>query len=305
MSPLYPILVFALLFTGLTAAAQSGPEADLQKSFGTLRESARKTAAEASKRKAEAAQNLVTVSIAPAKEPKSQWWEKVLRRNAMFADNARLMSQQFNLPGPLPVRFVECQDANAWYSAEPAPHIDICYQLLRRSAALLKPAVPPEHLTQSVLLSALWTFYHELGHALIHVYDLPTVGKEEDAVDQLSTLILLGSDEGGVQAVQIAAVEFFRTGERAEKDIADASKRGQNLEFPFWDVHSLDKQRFYEMLCLAYGKNPTENADLITEGLLPKERAEGCEYEYQKTDRAWDALLAPHLRQSPAPAAKP
>ena len=135
---------------------------------------------------------------------------------------------------------------------------------------------------EAALASEHYTLFHELGHALIHIYDIPAVGREEDAVDQFSALILLEGGEGGYQALQMAIALYHQSGlDRKEQ--------------PFWDVHSLDHQRHYDMLCLMYGKDPKKHADLVP-GLLPKERADGCEDEYRRLDAAWDKLLAPHLK---------
>ena len=43
---------------------------------------------------------------------------------------------------------------------------------------------------QFVTSNVLAAFYHELGHALIDVLQLPVLGKEEDAADTLSALLV-------------------------------------------------------------------------------------------------------------------
>ena len=51
-------------------------------------------------------------------------------------------------------------------------------------------------------------FFHELGHCLIDVWDLPTTGREEDAVDQLAMFVLLdGTPEG--EGMVLSAATFF------------------------------------------------------------------------------------------------
>jgi hypothetical protein len=52
------------------------------------------------------------------------------------------------------------------------------------------------------------------------------------------------------------------------------------------DVHSLDAQRFYNVLCLAYGADPELFADIVEQKHLPQERAEGCADEYRHVDKA-------------------
>lgn len=43
--------------------------------------------------------------------------------------------------------------------------------------------------------------------------------------------------------------------------------------------------------CWFYGHDPVEHADLVTDGLLPKDRAGGCADEYRQLDRSWSKLL--------------
>jgi Putative metallopeptidase len=45
----------------------------------------------------------------------------------------------------------------------------------------------------------------------------------------------------------------------------------------FADVHGLPSQRYYNLLCRAYGADPKLFEDVVTYGRLPPERAEGCE----------------------------
>src|SRR5688572_32230290 len=46
--------------------------------------------------------------------------------------------------------------------------------------------------------------------------------------------------------------------------------------------HGTPAQRFYNLVCIAYGADAQLFADLVQKGYLPKERAEGCAEEYQQ-----------------------
>jgi hypothetical protein len=140
---------------------------------------------------------------------------------------------------------------------------------------------------------AIHTLLHEVGHALIDIYSLPAVGREEDAVDQFATLTLLKSGEAGEIAAEIAAMQYLLSHK-------EAKKKGQPLAF--WDEHSFDKQRYYDILCLIYGKDPEKRADMVPDK-LPAARAERCPAEYEKLDAAWDSLLAPHRKTAPSSSA--
>ena len=42
---------------------------------------------------------------------------------------------------------------------------------------------------------------------------------------------------------------------------------------------------------------PPANADIVSQGLLTPDRAEGCNEEYNRLTRAWSTLLQTHLRE--------
>jgi hypothetical protein len=73
------------------------------------------------------------------------------------------------------------------------------------------------------------------------------------------------------------------------------SEAGDAKNLAFWGVHSFNQQRFYDILCLVYGSNPTNNKGLIGPNILPIERAGGCTQEYSRVNRAWGQLLVPYL----------
>ena len=230
----------------------------------------------------------ITVRYEPAKKAKLKRFEALARRTGVFEDNARLLSERFILPKNIQIVFKDCGGANAWYASEDHS-ITMCYEMMAESAKLFREvAEPTSELDTVVLYSTVWTLYHEMGHALINVLDLPAVGKEEDAVDQFSTLVLLQSGEQEAEAVDIAAEEFRLSAAAHDKS-----------EDAYWDEHSLDKQRFYNILCLVYGQDPDRksNKAMVKDGELPKERAEGCQEEYRQLDRAWSRLTDPYLRK--------
>ena len=130
------------------------------------------------------------------------------------------------------------------------------------------------------------TLYHELGHALVDMLELPIVGKEEDAVDGLATILLIESFEEGSDVVASVADMFYLEDEASGEDVS------------FWDDHSLDIQRFYNTLCLVYGSDPENNADLVEDIEMDEERLEQCPYDYEQQLQSWLKLLKPHLRDA-------
>ena len=139
-----------------------------------------------------------------------------------------------------------------------------------------------------VVANAQFTLCHELTHALISAMDIPIIGQEENAADQLAAICFLHPKERGRQDP-----------EAAEKliAVADAWKLEWELDkgaeaTPYWDVHALDIQRYYHILCLLYGSDPQQFAHLPEQLGLPWERAWSCEgHEYSQAVKAGQWLL--------------
>lgn len=64
------------------------------------------------------------------------------------------------------------------------------------------------------------------------------------------------------------------------------------------DDHGLPAQRYYNLLCIAYGSDSKTFANAVLRGRLPKERAEGCAEEYQTLQRAYHKLIRPYVDQA-------
>ncbi|RUR06587.1 hypothetical protein ELY15_13020 [Legionella sp. km772] len=136
--------------------------------------------------------------------------------------------------------------------------------------------------------------YHELGHALIDAYHLPVLGQEEDAADALSAVISLKYLPKGFQ-VLVDGADFFYLLDQVIG--TDASS--------YWDEHSLNRQRYYRLLCFAYGKVPNlveQKIQYYYKGALNtfiKERSDYCHYGYNETYFSWMLLLQPYLKPLP------
>jgi hypothetical protein len=51
-------------------------------------------------------------------------------------------------------------------------------------------------------------------------------------------------------------------------------------------------------LCIAFGANPAMFGDIVGKGLLPVERAIGCEDEYRELAHAFKMLIGPHIDEA-------
>ena len=204
------------------------------------------------------------------------------------------LNENFRLPHDVQVTARECGEINAFYYDG---EITICYEFIDDLFDLWfgysgwDPDDPDTFVYADEFAHDVTyeTFYHEVGHALMDVYDLPYTGKEENVADQFSALILSYTYDEGVdydlgQEMLYNVGNYYLYNEMR-------SENHQDQEPAYWGRHGLDVQRFYDVSCYAYGANPAYNQDLIDDGWLPEERAEWCEYEYAQMAYAWNYLL--------------
>ncbi len=195
---------------------------------------------------------------------------------------AEVLNQLFIFPRDINLAAAELGTVNAFYSPEHNTVV-VSYELLAHFLEQFVTSDNPEHGAQMAAGAFCFVLFHELGHCLIHQLELPTVGKEEDAVDEFATLLLLESGETGELAILSAATWF-------------ATHRQGNDTTPFWDEHSLDMQRFFGIFTLLYATNPQRYSEMAHSLGISPDRLAKAEVDYKKKDAAWTRLLQPHLR---------
>ncbi|MDA0424834.1 DUF4344 domain-containing metallopeptidase [Stutzerimonas frequens] len=130
--------------------------------------------------------------------------------------------------------------------------------------------------------NAEFTLMHEMGHLLISELQLPVLGREEDAADQLGFmgLFLLQREQhrDDFYAKLMDVADYWRL------EWQGAERSGTQV--PVWDSHALDAQRFYNIACLAYGSDPDQLDWVLEVSGLPMERALYCPDEYEQVAHA-------------------
>ena len=214
----------------------------------------------------------------------------LLQDNTLLEDLAEDVNDSLWLPYDIPVIGAQCDEANAFWDPE-EKSMTICYEDADLSQQIFRDAGDDDP-DASAINAEIATFYHELGHMAIDLYDLPATGREEDVADQLAAYVLLQPGEDGAPDPEsVAAVKDF-----AREFGAYGQRRGDAGLDDFADVHSLSETRMFNLQCWIYGADPDANADLVASGELPEDRADGCDDEWAKLDRAWSTLLEPHVR---------
>lgn len=224
------------------------------------------------------------LEFAPATTPENQRIQTLLQE-----DNLNLvldgLNAAFKIPYVVPVVFTEGTEQAVYRNGE----IIICYDFLADIDEALKSDYPkPEQRNLILMGEAHFVLYHEVGHAMVDMFDLPVVGREEDAVDGLATILAVSVLKRPELAVGAALA--FDSQDDPNKDFDQKD---------YWDVHSLDAQRYYNILCWVHGGAPEMCDDLVAE-LVPNDwfesRAGDCEQEFEKLRKNWGKLLEPHFK---------
>jgi len=228
------------------------------------------------------------VTYNPSKNAVHEQFRDALQSNHVFEKVAETLNRTWRIPSTVDIELVDCNTVNAFYDPN-TKRIIVCYELLDYFLDVFKPtAKTTDELGNAVIGATMFSFFHETGHGLIHLLDLPAVGREEDSVDQLATLTLIAGGDEGVAMAEAGAYWF------------QLQAKGTGHQTPFWDEHAFDGQRFYNIMCLIYGSNPQKYANFVSTNTLPEDRAKRCPEEYAKINKAWEKLLQPYLTNGAA-----
>jgi Putative metallopeptidase len=195
----------------------------------------------------------------------------------------------FRLPIDLTLRTGDCSGvANAWYDSGA---MTICYEYVQEILQGLPGETTADGITRTD--AAIGQFFyvvaHEMGHAAFELFKIPVFGRAEDAADQFSTYIMLQFGKEQARKLISGAAYSYKNNIQNSKVTAPLAA--------FSDVHGAPAQRFYNLVCLAYGADPVLFADVVDKGYLPKDRASSCKREYDQVTFAFHDLIGPHIDQ--------
>ena len=231
----------------------------------------------------------IQISYVPPKNSAHEPLFQLLKERQTLEKFKGLLSP-LRLPRALLLKVEGCDgESNAWYGDDA---VTVCYEYLEDILQNAPRETTPAGVTRTdaIMGPTLEVFLHETGHAVFDYLSVPILGREEDAADQFAAYILLQFAESDARRLIYGVAYSYNI---------DASKPSTKKD-PFADEHGLPAQRFYNVLCMAYGANSKLFADLVDKGYLPKERAEGCADEYDQVIRALNKLIGPYIDQTRA-----
>ncbi len=214
---------------------------------------------------------------------------KELRTNKIADEMVKELNRLFKLPHNVPIYFREAGDtANAWYQPDKRT-ITFSTKMVDTIYTIFAEVYEGEELRTKAMNAVIFILFHEIGHALIDIYDLPVTGLEEDVVDNFSVFLLTTGNEQA-EAAAIDGASFFNVLAQEEEDLPVGM-------LPLWDEHSLSKERFYNILTKVYGKDPQRYAYFVSNGLFPADKTPRYVQDYQKVMESWKRELDPYLNK--------
>jgi hypothetical protein len=175
---------------------------------------------------------------------------------------------------------------NAWYDGKA---VIVCYELIdniwKNAAETTTPAgIAP---VDTIIGPVVHVFLHEVAHALFDLLKIPVLGSEEHAADQFAAYLMLQFEKDEARRLITGSAYQYKA-EIGSPTVTMALQQ-------FSDDHGTGAQRFYSLLCMAYGADQQVFADFVTSGLLPKARADRCPAEYVQAANAFAVLLGPYI----------
>jgi hypothetical protein len=235
---------------------------------------------------ARARPNRIDIKYVEPKSPDHQPVFKLLKESRTL-EKVREILSPLRLPRRLLLQTAGCDGvSNAWYDGE---SVTVCYEYIDDIWKNAPDKTTPTGIApvDTLIGPVADVFFHEAGHAVFDILQVPRLGREEDAADQFSTYLMLRFEKADARRLILGSAYQYK-GDLAAPTVTMPRQK-------FADEHGTPVQRFYNLLCMAYGADPKLFADVVTKDFLPKDRAEGCEDEYNQVDFAMTKLIGPSI----------
>jgi len=227
----------------------------------------------------------IRISYVPPENPAHQQIYELLKERQTL-ENLKEFLSPFRLEWVLNLSLSGCDgEADAWYSDDT---ITICYEYIEDLQKHMPETTTPAGIEPlDTLVGPFFdTVLHEFAHALFDYADIPVLGREEDAADQVAAYIYLQTGKSEARRLIMGTVYAH---------LKEVEKTGPPSTTDFAGEHSTPEQRAFNLVCMAYGADAELFEDVVARAGLPRERADFCEEEYELVSLAYEALISPHV----------
>lgn len=225
----------------------------------------------------------VIAVYSPVAQAKYQALSTSLREGRLLEGVASVISANVRVPGVLYLVAAECGKPNASYNPSRRA-IVLCYELMEEvTVGVMKyfASASAENVADTTAATLFFVLFHEVGHALVHLLDLPIFAREEDIADAIATYFQLRGPKPFHSI--LGATWFFR-----QREIEYSNRH-------FGGEHSLGPQRQMNIVCFAFGSDSVTFGPLAQHLGLPRERAERCAGEYERLEASVRKQLGRYL----------
>jgi hypothetical protein len=235
--------------------------------------------------------NRIRIEYGDAKTPQNRVIRSLLEEHRALERFQEIFSP-FRLPIELTLRLKDCDGvSNSWYER---PIVTICYEYVDDIRKNLPTDNKPEDpvfagisYRDAMFGQFFYVVAHEMGHAMFDLLDVPLFGRAEDAADGFAAYMMLDLGKDEALRLILGAAYSYREYVKNPRVCVPL--------IAFADTHAAPMQRFYNLLCIGYGANPTLFSDFVKKGFLPENRADSCRTEYNEVNFAFHQVIAPHL----------
>lgn len=224
----------------------------------------------------------------------------VLKRSQLAERMATLVNASLYLRQDLQVGFESCGQVNAFFNRQRSAII-MCTEFLEMAGKLAAAdgsmmKLPRDQFAK-VIDGLVWgVFFHELGHAVVHINRVPVTGREEDVADQFSAWYAMNFLDLSRTPVITPTIWLWMRMAKT-RDIPTMSDEQRKAFLA--NEHSLDDQRVYNIACLALGSGSEGGKGAAKLAQLPEQRAERCADEYAQADFAMKKLFKRYFKIKP------
>jgi Putative metallopeptidase len=215
-------------------------------------------------------------------------YDKLKKREVL--EILRAFLAPLRLPRTIAVKIDECGSAGVHY--KPGAPVTICYEyiaILERAAPDVRLQIGGQVFTRDDALVGAFVHVtlHEMARAVFDVLEIPVWGREDHAADRVAGFLMFQFGEKVAYRTLVGTSWFLSQ--------VSASRTGlPSGDFAY--TRSLDGetlQRFYNVLCVAYGGDPDNFA--FVKRTLPDRRSENCRSEYLQLQRSFNDTFMPYI----------
>jgi len=229
--------------------------------------------------------NQIRVSYVPPTNPQHQQIYEFLKERQSLEQIQEFLSP-FRLQWILNLTLTGCDgEPDAMYADDT---ITICYEYIEDLQKYMPAETTPAGIDPIDIFIGPFvdTVLHEFAHALIDYIDIPVLGREEDAADQVSAYIYLQLGKDEARRLIMGTVYAYLL-EVQDTDPPDMEE--------YADEHSTAEQRAINLSCIAYGADPELYKDVVIRVGVPQYRIDICEEEFELISFAYETLIGPHV----------